>query len=69
MNTVTLKPANKRLKQLIKSFGTQWLVVVRSQHVQCFDGAGIFIQSIPLGIHRRWVRPEHVLEQAEPELP
>jgi hypothetical protein len=54
MNTVTLKPATKRLKQLVKEFGDQWRVVRSQDTVQCLNGPGVFVESM-CGRHTRWV--------------
>ena len=66
MNIILL-PDNKRLKQLIREFGSEWTIVQKEDHVQCFDGnPGLFIQSI-CGKHTRWVRPIQVVNNIEGE--
>ena len=53
MKTVTLLPTTKRLKQLTREVGDQWVEVER-RPVQCFGGeVGVFVSA---GSHSRWVR-------------
>jgi len=57
---VLLKPATKRLKQLVKEFGPAW-VVLREKPVACFNwSVGCFVET-PDKSHSRWVRPEWVV--------
>lgn len=52
---VKLKPVKARFKQLIKEFGTHWLVLDESHSVPCFNGRpGLWIQSVSK-THTRWV--------------
>lgn len=56
---VTLLPDNKRLKQIIREHGEQWLVL-EDRNVQCFSGErGLFIEALH-GSHQRWVLPSQV---------
>jgi len=67
MDKVTLLPKTARLKQLIKEFGSEWKQTGEEQPVQCFDGSGIFVESM-CGKHKRWVRPSDCTEQPKPLL-
>jgi len=49
---VVLKPTSKRLKQVIREFGSEWLFIARKS-MQCFGGReGIQIKSM-CGKHTR----------------
>ena len=57
---VTLLPATKRLKQIIREHGAHGWVVMERRPVECFHGEiGVWITS-PDAAHDRWVRPEHI---------
>ena len=61
MKTIKLKPANKRLKQLIREFGGEWKLIRIEDSVQCFNrNPGLFIESLTLNgagqKHSRWVK-------------
>ena len=60
MEIVKLKPETKRLKQLIKEFGSEWVVIRRKDKVQCFDNTpGLLVVSKD-NKHTRWVKPSHL---------
>lgn len=61
MRMVKIKPTNKRLKQLITEFGEDWEIIETRQSVQCFDNAGLLIQSKNKK-HHRWVKYSDCLE-------
>jgi hypothetical protein len=55
---LTIRPSTKRLKELIKLYGSTWRLL-KDEHVACFQGQGLFIEC-PSGEHQRWIRPEDV---------
>ncbi len=71
--TVKLKPATKRLKQVIKEHGDQWAVLMQKR-VHCLRAVGVFVVPLPLlgaddaetanraMLASRWVRLDHVEE-------
>jgi hypothetical protein len=60
MTTVTLLPANKRLKQLVKEHGARWRVLQEWPSLACFSGRpGLLIVS-ESGAHSRWVELDQV---------
>jgi len=60
---VTILPINKRLKQLIKVFGSTWKLLQHKASVQCFNNEGWLIESLDKK-HRRWVRKEELKKEA-----
>lgn len=61
-----LKPATKRLKQVVTEHGPKWRVLLGPERPPCFDGdTGFFLESLD-GAHRRWVRVTHLTPWSEP---
>ena len=53
-----LLPNTKRLKQLIKQHGDEWIVVQENVPVQCFTDSDVGTKICSLNLHHsRWVRP------------
>lgn len=56
---VTVLPADKRLKQLVREHGTVWSIK-EDRSVACFGWErGLYVASLD-GKHERWVRSSHV---------
>ena len=57
MKTIILHPSNKRLKQLIKEFGNEWVVINEEESVQCLDNqAGILVAPPNNDRVLRWIK-------------
>ena len=60
ITTCKLLPKNKRLKQIFKEHGNEWVIVQEAESVVCLDhGPGLLVETRN-GEHFRWVREEDI---------
>jgi hypothetical protein len=64
---VILRPETKQYRNLIREYGSRWLMVKRAA-MQCFGGkTGVLIASRD-GKHSRWVLPSEIESILRPNL-